>query len=210
MKSNIHKDFSRISFAKHFVYESYDKDAGLFFNRASTGFVLLGWPIVGASLLAQGEIAEFIKSDENLPAGSSFQVLMIGCDYIKEYLDNWQSHRKGGIFSELSNKRAQFLQDKATEEGNIKDIVLLISVTIPKLKIDINEMLRRKEVLQDTFKSIGMLTENVDAKLLLKFLRLIFGWDETEQPELNPHEILSQQILPGDFSLFEEENSVHH
>ncbi|WP_103896859.1 TraC family protein [Rickettsia fournieri] len=209
MQADIHKDFTRTSLAKHFVYESYDQDSGLFFNRASVGFVLLGWPLVGASLLAQGEIAEFIKSDENLPAGSSFQVLMIGCDHIKEYLDNWQSYRKCGIFAELSHKRAKFFQDKATEEGNIKDIVLLISVTIPILTIDINEMIRRKEVVQDTFKSIGMLTEDVDAKLLLKLMRLIFGWNEEEHPELNPYEILSKQILPGNFSLFEEDNSVH-
>ena len=157
---------------------------------------------------AQGEIAEFIKSDENLPAGSSFQVLMIGCDHIKEYLDNWQSHRNSGIFAELSHKRAKFFQEKATEEGNIKDIVLLISVTIPTITIDINEMIRRKEVLQDTFKSIGMLTEDVNAKLLLKLMRLIFGWNEEEQLELNPYDILSKQILHGDFSLFEDDNSV--
>ncbi|KDO02260.1 hypothetical protein REISMN_08015 [Rickettsia tamurae subsp. buchneri] len=39
-------------------------------------------------------------------------------------------------------------------------------------------------------------------------MRLIFGWNIAEQPELNPYDILSQQILPSDFSLFEEENSV--
>ncbi|MFP3034684.1 MAG: TraC family protein, partial [Candidatus Tisiphia sp.] len=51
MHADIHKDFTRTSLAKHFVYESYDQDSGLFFNRASVGFVLLGWPLVGASLL---------------------------------------------------------------------------------------------------------------------------------------------------------------
>ncbi|KJV76207.1 F pilus assembly Type-IV secretion system for plasmid transfer family protein [Rickettsia hoogstraalii str. RCCE3] len=98
---------------------------------------------------AQGEIAEFIKSDENLPAGSSFQVLMIGSDHIREYLDNWQLHRKGSIFAELASRRAKFLEKKAREEGNIKDVVLLISITIPTLDIDINEMLQRRDVLQD-------------------------------------------------------------
>lgn len=59
---SIDKDFARERLAKHFVYESYDKDSGLFFNRGSVGFILLGWPLVGASLQAQGEIAEFLKS----------------------------------------------------------------------------------------------------------------------------------------------------
>ncbi|WP_341789766.1 TraC family protein [Rickettsia endosymbiont of Polydrusus tereticollis] len=194
MISGIDKDFARERLAKHFVYESYDEESSLFFNRASVGFVLLGWPLVGTSLQAQGEIAEFLKSDENLPAGSSFQILMIGSDHIREYLDNWQLHRKGSIFAELSNRRTKFLEQKAKEEGNIKDVVLLISVTIPTLTIDINEMIRRREVLQDTFKSIGLTTYNVEATLLLKFVRLIFGWREEEHPELNPYEILSEQI----------------
>ncbi len=56
-------------------------------------------------------------------------------------------------------------------------------------------------MLQDTFKSIGLATYNVDATLLLKFVRLIFGWREEEHPELNQYEILFEQILPGNFSL---------
>lgn len=208
MISGIDKDFARERLSKHFVYESYDEESSLFFNRASVGFVLLGWPLVGTSLQAQGEIAEFLKSDENLPAGSSFQILMIGSDHIREYLDNWQLHRKNTIFAELSSRRTKFLEQKAKEEGNIKDVVLLISVTIPMLTIDINEMIRRREVLQDTFKSIGLTTYNVEATLLLKFVRLIFGWMEEEHPELNPYEILSEQILPGNFSLYEKEDYV--
>ena len=111
---------------------------------------------------------------------------MIGSDHIREYLDNWQLHRKNTIFAELSSRRTKFLEQKAKEEGNIKDVVLLISVTIPMLTIDINEMIRRREVLQDTFKSIGLTTYNVEATLLLKFVRLIFGWRKEEHPELNP------------------------
>ncbi|KJV80648.1 F pilus assembly Type-IV secretion system for plasmid transfer family protein [Rickettsia hoogstraalii str. RCCE3] len=69
-------------------------------------------------------------------------------------------------------------------------------------------MIRRREVLQDTFKSIGLTTYNVEATLLLKFVRLIFGWREEEHPELNLCEILSEQILPGNFSLYEKEDYV--
>ncbi|KJV80649.1 F pilus assembly Type-IV secretion system for plasmid transfer family protein [Rickettsia hoogstraalii str. RCCE3] len=81
----------------------------MFFNRASVGFVLLGWPLVGTSLQAQGEIAEFLKSDENLPAGSSFQILMIGSDHIREYLDT-------GSYIE----KIQSLLSLAVEEQNFR------------------------------------------------------------------------------------------
>jgi conjugal transfer ATP-binding protein TraC len=210
MQANIHKDFDRERLAKHFVYESYDEDSQLFFNRGSVGFVLMGWPLVGTSVQAQGEIAEFLKNDENLPAGSSLQVLMIGSDHIEHFLTNWQLHRKGEIFIELAKKRTGFLQKKAKEEGTVKDIVLLISVTIPtlSLNIDINEMVKRKECLQDTFKSIGLITENVDAKMLLESIRIIFGVSAEEQAALNPYEILAEQILPSNFSLFEEQDYI--
>lgn len=112
----IPQDFSRERLAKHFVYESYDQDSGLFFNRGSVGFVLLGWPLVGTSVQAQGEIAEFLKNDENLPAGSSLQVLMIGSDDIEHFLTNWQLHRKGEIFIELAKKRAEFYRKKLKRE----------------------------------------------------------------------------------------------
>lgn len=88
--------------------------------------------------------------------------------------------------------------------------MLFISITIPTLKqnIDINEMVRRREGLKDTFKSIGLITENVDAKILLKFIRIIFGLSANEQPELNPYEILAEQILPSNFSLLEKQAYV--
>ncbi len=208
MRDQVHQDFARERLAKHFVYESYDEDSQLFFNRGSTGFVLLGWPLVGTNLQAQGEIAEFLRNEENLPVGSSLQVLMIGSQNIDHFLGNWQNHRQGEIFCQLAEKRVQFLKNKAQEEGTIKDMVLLISVTIPGKQANIDDMVRRKECLSDTFKSIGLVTENVDAKQLLKFIRIIFGWQEEEQAAINPYEILSEQILPGNFSLFEEQDHV--
>ncbi|KJV54764.1 F pilus assembly Type-IV secretion system for plasmid transfer family protein [Orientia chuto str. Dubai] len=108
------------------VYESYDEETQLFFNRSSIG--LLAWPLVGATVQAQ--IAEFLKNDENLPAESSLQVLMIGSHHIDHFLNNWQSYRKGNIFVELAKRRAEFLHDRAQNTDMIKDTVLLISVTI--------------------------------------------------------------------------------
>ncbi|KJV71725.1 TraC family protein [Orientia tsutsugamushi] len=154
MNASIHKDFDRERFSKHFVYESYDDETQLFFNRGSIGFVLLACPLAEASVSAQNEIAEFLKSDENLPAESSLQVLMIGSNNIEHFLSNWQSYRKGEIFIELANKRTEFLRDQAQKVGSIKDVVLLISVTIPNLNANIDDMIRRRDALKDTFRSM--------------------------------------------------------
>ncbi|KJV54857.1 F pilus assembly Type-IV secretion system for plasmid transfer family protein [Orientia chuto str. Dubai] len=101
---SIHRDFDRERLSRHFVYKSYDEETQLFFNRRSIG--LLAWLLVGATVQAQ--IAEFLKNDENLPAASSLQVLMIGSHHIEHFLNNWQSYRKGKIFVELAKRRAEF------------------------------------------------------------------------------------------------------
>ncbi|KJV51967.1 F pilus assembly Type-IV secretion system for plasmid transfer family protein, partial [Orientia tsutsugamushi str. Karp] len=127
----------------------------------------------------------------------------------ENFLSNWQSYRKGEIFIELANKRTEFLRDQAQKVGSIKDVVLLISVTIPNLNANIDDMIRRRDALKDTFRSIGLSTENVNAQQLLKFLRVIFGWPEEEHSNINQYEILSEQILSGDFSLFENDDCVN-
>ncbi|KJV73689.1 putative conjugative transfer protein [Orientia tsutsugamushi str. UT76] len=46
MNASIHKDFDRERFSKHFVYESYDDENQLFFNRGSIALYCLhaiGW-----------------------------------------------------------------------------------------------------------------------------------------------------------------------
>jgi conjugal transfer ATP-binding protein TraC len=77
LAKNVHPDFQRERLSPHFVYESYDDESGLFFNRGSVGFVLIANPLPGADLTAEGEIADFIANVENLPNGSSIQILMI-------------------------------------------------------------------------------------------------------------------------------------
>jgi conjugal transfer ATP-binding protein TraC len=76
MRPDVHADFVKERLSPHFVYESYDSDSKLYYNRGSVGFILQCWPLVGASLQAQGEISEFLKEQENLPQGASFQSIM--------------------------------------------------------------------------------------------------------------------------------------
>ncbi|KJW04511.1 F pilus assembly Type-IV secretion system for plasmid transfer family protein [Orientia tsutsugamushi str. Sido] len=59
MNASIHKDFDRERFSKHFVYESYDEETQLFFNRGSIGFVLLAWPLAEASVSLKMKLLNF-------------------------------------------------------------------------------------------------------------------------------------------------------
>jgi conjugal transfer ATP-binding protein TraC len=209
LAQNIHPDFSRERLSPHFVYESYDEESGLFFNRGSVGFVLIANPLPGADLTAEGEIADFIANVENLPNGSSIQILMIGSSDINFLLERWSNERRGEIYIEMAKRRCSFLNKKAKEDGVIKDSHLLISVTIPDLDTDLLAMERRRESLKSTFSSIGLWTQDVDDGLLISLLRKIWGRESLNGVTVNPHASLSEQILPGDFELSEENDIVH-
>lgn len=204
MKANIHHDFDRNRLSTHFVYESYDETNQLFFNRGSIGFVLKGWPLVGASMQEQGEISEFLKEEDNLPQGAAFQVMMIGTSHIDGYLNYWRSVREGEIFQKLAKRRTDFLKKIAVDSGTIKDVYLLIAITIPTKSANaemIAEMQRRREVLSTTLHSIGLATNVVNSSELLEILRLFFGWEIHAQPPYNPYDLIAEQILSGDFQM---------
>ncbi len=205
--ANIHHDFQRERLSPHFVYESYDEASGLFYNRGSVGFILIANPLPGADLMAEGEVADFIANSENLPDGSTLQILMLGSSDISFLLDRWKAERVGEVFVELAKRRCEYLSQKA-KEGLIKDSHLLISVTIPSLNTCLLSMERRRDALKNTFKSIGLWTEDVDDKLLIAVMRKIWGRDVVDR-EVNPYAILAEQILPSDFSLYEDDNIVH-
>lgn len=174
LAKKIHADWARHRLSPHFVYESYDPESGLFFNRGSVGFVLVANPLPGADLTAQGEIADFVANSENLPDGSSLQILMIGTNDISFLLQRWARERKGAVYEEMARRRCEFLQKKATEEGLIRDSHLLISVTIPDIETCPLAMERRRNSLVHTLESIGLWSENVDDSLLLSFLQKLW------------------------------------
>lgn len=221
-------DFNRESFSKYFVYESYDEESGLFFNRGSVGFMLMANPMPGLELTAQNEIAEFIKNEEDLPNGSSLQILMIGSSDVEFMLSRWEHERLAGMFKKLANQRCNFLRAKSAVDGVVKDIFLLISLTLPSLNTCQLAMQRRRETLKSTFESINLHTIDVDDRLLIKSLQRIWGnkylneglpvrslladypgAEESGISSLNDFRKVSEKILPGNFSLYEEETIVH-
>lgn len=207
-QERFNKDFGRESISKYFVYESYDEATKLFFNRGSLGFVLHGIPLVGTNINAQNEISEFLKSEENLPVDSSIQVLMIGLNNVDHYLHHWQHLRNGAIYQELASKRVEHLQKRSKESGALKDVILLISVTIPDTNASISDMQRRRDNLKDTFNSIGLFTQDLDAIGLLKYIRPIFGYSFEVNEAVNEYDLLSRQIVGNDFSAIEDKDGI--
>jgi conjugal transfer ATP-binding protein TraC len=167
------------------------------------------YPLPGAELTAQGEIADFIANNENLPDGSSLQILMMSTSDISFLLKRWERERKGEIFQELAKKRCEFLSLKAKEEGLIKDSHLLISLTVADLGTCQLAMERRREALQNTLESIGLWSETVDDGLLISLMQKLWDRDTYNGVEVNPYEVLAEQILPNDFSLYEDNDIVY-
>ena len=206
---DIHPDFQRERLSPHFVYESYDAESGLFFNRGSVGFVLIANPLPGTDITAEDEIADFIANNENLPNGSSIQILMMGTSDIGYLLERWRRERKGDVYMEMAKRHCDFLNKKAVEDGVIKDSHLLISVTVPDPGVDVLIMEQKREALKSTFRSIGLWSENVNDSLLLSLLHKIWGRESIGKTVVNPYAVLSEQILPGDFSLYEENDIIN-
>ncbi|MDC0864369.1 TraC family protein [Rickettsiaceae bacterium] len=209
LAKEIHKDFQRERLAPHFVYESYDKETGIFFNRNSLGFVLIANPLAGASITAQGELADYIASSENLPDGSTLQVLMTASSDISFLLNRWSNERCGEVYKEMALKRSNFLKKKALEDGLIKDSHILISVTIPDLSESPLSVEHMIESLKATLSAIGLFCDSVDDHLLLSILRKLWGSDNSLGVEVNPMQSISSQILQSDFSIFEDDDIVH-
>ena len=184
-------------------YQSYDEDTQFFYNKASTGFVLLGTPIVGASLDDQGQIANFFAQDKNLAEGTSLQFLMIASPKVGPALDAWASVRLPGLYQDLATRRAQFLKQKASydPQENIRDFRVIISYTCPgQVTSNIDrqrlEIIRRE--LQATLRKVGMHTDALGAQGLISELVQIVNYRPGAMPEptrWNSEESLDKQIF---------------
>jgi conjugal transfer ATP-binding protein TraC len=183
--------------SNYFVYDAYEVDNYLFFNRGSIGFVMEGWCLVGTDLRAQGEIADFLKRPDMLKEGDSLEVLMVGRDKVSSQLGAWVSARKGDIYTSLATARKEHLE----KLGTLKDHRILISFARPSLSHsskDLSDIQEVREQLKGTFKSIGLPLLDVTEKGLMSFVADVF---DEESAYLSPHESLSEQILPLDFEM---------
>ncbi len=190
-------------------YEGYCPETKLFFNRHTTGFVLQGNPLVGASLKDQGQMADFFRQENNLPEGSSIQFLLWASPRIRPFFDYWRHAKEGDVFRKLAERRISFLEEKAFSDplGHlVRDFKVIISYTVPGLKhelADIENLLDIRRSLQGALQMIGMPTESVDAPTLIRSISEILNVDHTTLPDdlgWNEYESISNQILSSDRS----------
>lgn len=187
-------------------YESFDPKHKIFYNKGSTGFVLLAAPIVGASLDDQGQIANFFAQEKNLKEGTSLQFLLYASPKIEPALKYWERARTTGIFPFLAQKRAHFLNQKALREEQemIRDYRIMISYTVPghlKGIIEQERLILIRRELQATLARVGMTTETMEAEGFIQEMGNILNYRLSTEPERfqwNPYETLDKQILDQD------------
>lgn len=197
-------------------YESYDEGTQLFFNKESTGFVLLAEPLAGASLQDQGHLADFFRQKENLPEGTSMQFLLYASPRIGPILKKWEDARVG-IFKELAHNRTAYLREKAfkDEAGNIlRDYRLIISYTVPGhvlTPVEQTQLLELRKNLMGVLGLIGVPSRVMDAEDLLREVSNIFNQGDNIDPERvfwNKYESLSKQIVSPDRTFLIKEDGV--
>jgi conjugal transfer ATP-binding protein TraC len=185
-------------------YESFDPQSKLFYNRGSTGFILGGFPLVGASLRDQEQIADFFRQDVYLPSGTAVQFLLFASPRISPILDYWSSYREGRMFQKLAQRRTDFLSQKAFDDplGHVvRDFKLVISYTIPgihKTTVDVTQIQEARRALKGAFENMGLPLFVYEAQDLLDALSDLLNFSATtipERPVWNPYESLSTQLI---------------
>lgn len=188
-------------------YEAYDDQHQLFYNTDATGFVLLGSPIVGASLEDQGAFAEFFRQAETLPEGCSMQFLLVASPKIAARLQYWQSHRLPGTYQGLAARRQAFLSQKAfaDENGHLaRDFRVLVSYTLPGHVQDplaVAQLLQTREALQGMLAKVGLVCDRLTAEGLLREVGNILNVQPTTTEDhrpYHPYTALRKQLFDRD------------
>lgn len=198
-------------------YESYDQDTQLFYNEDSTGFLLIGNPIVGAGLEDQQQMNQFFRQEQNLPEGASLQFLLIASPCIGPHLRYWQEARKGDIFQKLALRRREFLEAKAYHDDHdllVRDFRILISYTVPGHQTDLlaqQQILNTRKELKSVLKTLGMYCSNGNAEDLIREVGNLVNFKDQVYPhqgQWNEHDSLSKQIIDHDKIFTVQENEL--
>lgn len=189
-------------------YESYDEDHQIFYNKGSTGFVLLCEPMAGACLGDQSRIADFLKQQDYLPEGCSLQFLLYSSNKLGGLFDTWKAPRAREGFWKLAEQRTLFLseliQDSHPHIGRIRNYCLMISYTVPGHIDDpvrLNVLKETRKCLIDTLKSVGIPSFILPAQHFIEEISGILENTDNLYPQKkawNQHESIARQILPID------------
>ena len=201
-------------------YDSYEPERGLFHNRESTGFVLEAMPIAGAGLSDQDKIDKFFTKEGNLPEGCSVQFMLYASPRLDSKLDYWQQFRLNANtnqkYKDLTKRRYEYLKAKAFDKTHpLRDMRVIISYTMPNLvlnPLDKDELVRTRDILQNTFEKIGMYSKVMDDKELIQLVRNIVNYEETTTNDsywYSDHDSLAKQIVSYDLDARAEKDGLY-
>jgi conjugal transfer ATP-binding protein TraC len=190
-------------------YESYDPQTQLFYNKDSTGFVLVANPIVGADLEDQQQMAEFFRQNTSLTEGTSLQFLLFASPCIGERLDFWKESRLQAavempVFQKLAHRRAEFLKEKAFSDSEgylIRDYRLIISYTVPGHKnnpVDQDGLKTFRKELLAVLETLGVYGKSLDAEGLIREVGGILNISDEVYPYIGQwqeFDSLSKQMI---------------
>lgn len=202
-----HLDSGIESFWPYLPYDTYDAETGLFLNRDSTGFVLIGSPAAGATLSDQDKLDKFFSQSGNLPEGSSIQFLLAASPRIQERLDTWKSYRTHPRYQALADRRYGYLLARAFEgRYPLRDFKLLVSYTLPGVltnPIEKEKLVQIRKTLQGSLEKIGLYLKPLDDKALVREVGNIVNFEETTKEDevwWSDHEELSKLIPAPDLA----------
>jgi len=175
--------------SKLLPYRVYDENNQLYINKKSIGFILETMPLTGADKKTVNILTSMITN--GVPKDCTVQFINWASPKINHIIDKYLKPRKelGGIYAELAQSRADFLKKGAFEsllsssEFTIKDFRLFIAVSIPAKagKRAIQELIKFKDSLKSTLKSINMIHYKQKVELepegLINFLDEIINLD---------------------------------
>jgi len=189
-------------------YRYFDDRDGLFIGDGVVGFMLELTPIVGVDEGLHKNLMHFFNDE--LPADSYLQFLLVASHDVKHILDNWQASRTNThpILNKIMTKRAKFVRKCATTFGSsdgriARDYRLFLSFSQTTRKYsDCSHITNFKTTLISKLDSLGLPPRGLGATDLIGLVRTILQMklDAREDESINydPHTTLARQIVtPG-------------
>jgi len=94
-------------------YRAYDAESGLYVNTGSVGFMLEASPLVATPEEAIRHLTAAFS--DNMPDGSSLQVMLWASPRIASYIQGWHDERQnaGPVYADLARRRLQYFEGAA-------------------------------------------------------------------------------------------------
>lgn len=213
----LRKLFDHHALSKFLPYESYDKDADLYINKNSAGFVLEATPLLGSNDEVENILSGMLT--DMLPPNIDLQFLLWGSPKIGPMLADFEDTQKAGdIYKWLASKRTEYLKKGAFNSLSkssslvLRDFRLFIAVSMPdKINDHKEELIGLRDQIQSALGSVNIRTLNMIPQHFIAVFSDLITPTQNIMPiddiwdELNP---LSTQLTNSEWCLDVNPNSL--